>query len=212
MSRRYRERRPARNKSLKESKPLILVVTEGKNTEPQYLHGFITQVRNPRVKVEIKTDGGVPKSVVEYARDLKKEAEKRAKRERDDNLLFDEVWCVFDIDEHPRIPDAIQQAHANNLKLAISNPCIELWLWLHFAEPPGIIHRHDIQKSLKKYLPDYDKHVDFSDFKSGYSKAVERANWLDELAKQANDEGRNPTTGFGRLTESILEENKSNDP
>jgi hypothetical protein len=36
------------------------------------------------------------------------------------------VWCVFDIDEHPVIPEAKDQAPANRIELTISNPYFEL--------------------------------------------------------------------------------------
>tara|TARA_R110002095_G_scaffold152319_4_gene132444 strand:+ start:2721 stop:3350 length:630 start_codon:yes stop_codon:yes gene_type:complete len=201
--RRYQTRRPARRESFKETKPLILVVTEGMVTEPEYLNGLISQTRNPRVRVEVVGDAGVPKTIVEYAKDRKKEAITKARREKDDNLLFDEVWCDFDIDEHPNIPDAKQMAQANDIKLAISNPCIELWLWPHFAEQPGMRHRHEMQDMMKQHIPNYDKHVNYTDLDSGYKEAAKRAKKLDEQAQLDNDEGRNPTTGFWKLTSKI---------
>ncbi len=94
-------------------------------------------------------------------------------------------------------------AEDNDIQLAISNPCFELWLYLHFAEQPGLRHRHDLQRMLKKHLPTYDKHVVYSDYAAGYGEAVKRATRLEENAKANNDEGKNPTTGVWRLTESI---------
>jgi hypothetical protein len=180
-----------------------LVVTEGEVTEREYLDGFVRECRNPRVTIRIKGGAGAPKTIVECAKELKRQAEKTARREKDDNLLFDQVWCVFDIDQHPNINDAKQMARDNNMELAVSNPCIELWLWLHFAEQPGMQHRHKLQAMMKKHVPDYDKHVQFSDYKNGYADAKRRADQLDTLAVADHDDGRNPTTGFWRLTESI---------
>ena len=56
---------------------------------------------------------------------------------------------------------------------------------------------------LKQFIPDYRKHVRFEDLASGYLAAVRRARALDQQAVDDHDEGRNPTTGFWRLTESI---------
>ena len=95
-------------------------------------------------------------------------------------------------------------AQANDIKLAVSNPCIELWLWLHFADQPGMRHRHDLQGMMKQRIPDYNKHVDYSDYADGYEAAHSRASRLDKDAEAANEEGRNPTTGMWRLTQSIL--------
>lgn len=203
MGKRDRTRRPARRDPYKESKPVILIVTEGEVTEPEYLRGFAKAAKNSRVHIEVVGGAGAPKTIVESAKDRKREAEKRARREKDDNLLYDEVWCVFDIDDHHAIPDSKQMARDNGIELAISNPCIEIWLWLHFADQPGMQHRHDMQSMMKQHIANYDKHVDYSDYADGYDAAEKRASRLDEDAKADNDEGRNPTTGVWRLTESI---------
>lgn len=199
-----RNRKPARRRAFKDPKPVILVVTEGEVTEKQYLEGFAKEQKNARVYIEIVGGAGVPKTIVEVAKQRKKDAEKRARREGDENLIYDEVWCVFDIDQHPNIPDAKQMARDNGIELAISNPCIELWLWLHFAEQPGIQDRHKLQKMMRKHIPGYNKHVDYQkDYSPGYSDAVHRASRLEEEAKLDDEEDRNPTTGFWRLTRSV---------
>ncbi len=203
MVKRNRIRRPARQDPYKEPKPVILIVTEGDVTEPEYLSGFARAAENSRVRIEVVRGAGVPKTIVEVAKELKKIAEKRARREKDENLRYDEVWCVFDIDQHPNVPDAKQMARDNGLALAISNPCIELWLWLHFADQPGMRDRHDLQRMMKQHIPGYDKHVNYSDYANGYDAAVQRASRLDADASAANEQGRNPTTGVWRLTESI---------
>ena len=71
--------------------------------------------------------GGEPKALVQRAVEKKKDAERLARSQKDSNLRYDQVWCVFDIDEHRLIPEAKQQAVANGIELAISNPCFELW-------------------------------------------------------------------------------------
>ena len=203
MGRRDRTRRPARQLAFREPKPVVLVVTEGKATEPDYLKGFANALRNPRVKIKVVGGAGVPKTIVDLAKDEKEANERRANRARDENIRYDEVWCVFDVDQHPRIPDAKQMARDNGIEVAISNPCIELWLLLHFAEQPGMQDRRRMRKILKQHVPDYDKHVDYARYAGGYKAAVDRARRLDESARADNDEGRNPTTGVWRLTESI---------
>ncbi|MHB8899499.1 MAG: RloB family protein [Thermoguttaceae bacterium] len=182
---------------------MILVVTEGEVTEPEYLLQFAKAVRNPRVHVEVVGGVGVPKTIVESAKERKRQAEKRARRENDENLCYDEVWCVFDVDQHPNIPHAKQMAQDCGMELAISNPCIELWLWLHFSDQPGMQHRHTLQRMMKRHIPNYSKHVDYSDYSAGYPTALRRASQLDAQASADGDEGRNPTTGIWRLTESI---------
>jgi hypothetical protein len=198
MGKRDRKRRPARRKAFREAKPVILVVCEGKVTEPEYLHGFFKACQNPRVRIEVHGGQGVPRSIVAYARDRKKQREKQSRRENDDNLRYDQVWCVIDVDEHPNLNDAKQMARDNDLLLAVSNPCIELWLWLHFAEQPGMQHGQDLQRMLTQHVPDYDKHVEYTPFQAGYDNAVRRAERLDD--------DHNPSTGMWRLTESIRQD------
>lgn len=90
----------------------FLVYCEGRETEPTYFRGLIRYLRSPLIEVEIGEEQGDPKALVELAKAKRNEAKRAAKRENDDSLLFDEVWCVFDVDQHARLPDAIQQADA----------------------------------------------------------------------------------------------------
>lgn len=203
-SRRHQSRREARRKPSVEVKERILIVSEGKVTEPQYLRQFANHCRNSLVEIEIVGGQGVPKTVVEQAIKRRQDSADLASRENDDNLSFDAVWCIFDADEHPAIPKAFQLAQQQGLEIAYSNPCIELWLLLHFQEQPGMQDRHKIQEMLKKHLPHYDKKVDFARYYAAdYAKAKQRAERLDSAAKEDQDERRNPTTSVWRLTESI---------
>jgi hypothetical protein len=188
--------------------PLILVVCEGAVTEPQYIEGFrIAQGANT-VRVHVRGPGGDPKATVETAMKLADEAAERARRERDDNLRYDEVWCVFDVDEHPRLDDARRTADASGVELAISNPCFELWLLLHFAEQAALSRKRASQL-LKKHLPAYAKHVRFEDLAAGYDDAARRAAALDDRHSQAGTGGGNPSSGVYRLTQRIRESGKA---
>lgn len=92
--------------------------------------------------VDVKiSPGGVPKTLVERATEMKKAGEREANTKKDEYLRYDEVWCVFDIDDHPKIADARQQARDNGIDLAISNPCFELWVLLHFQDQRAHISR-----------------------------------------------------------------------
>jgi len=134
---RNRSRRQGRPLPFREPRPTILVVTEGEVTEPEYLHGLQRACRNPRVTIKVADQHGVPATLVRIAKQEKQEAEARAERERDENLAYDSVWCIFDIDDHPAIGETKEMARDNGIRLAISNPCIELWLLLHFRDNPG---------------------------------------------------------------------------
>lgn len=68
----------------------ILIVCEGRETERRYFEAFQHAVRNPRVHVRVARETGVPVTVVEWAIQLRAEAALEAKRQHDENLLWDE--------------------------------------------------------------------------------------------------------------------------
>ncbi len=190
-------------KPFRDPKPIILIVCEGQITEPEYFDGFARYCQNPRVTIEIEPGRGVPKSVVEFAKERKKEAEKGASRHADENIAYDSVWCVFDVDDHPALNEASQLARDCGIKLAISNPCVELWLLLHFRDSPGMQHRERIVELLCDYVPDYNKHVKFSLYAASYEQAKARAERMYDSAEADGDLDRNPLTTVFKLTEEI---------
>jgi hypothetical protein len=180
-------------------------VCEGQITEPEYFDAFRREEENRLVDVRIDSEGGAPKTLVERAANRKKESEEEARRARDENLKYDEVWCVFDVDEHPKLPDARQQARDNGIKLAISNPCFELWLLLHFREQNAHIERKAVARLLRTHIRGYGKHVSFEALRDGYLDAVQRAEQLDRRHIDVDAEGDNPSTNVYILTERIRE-------
>ena len=200
---RHRERRNARGATSRSPKRRLLVVCEGEVTEPWYIEEFVRKTRNATVKVQIHGEHGDPRKLVEMAKSEKQQARSLAKQQGDDFLAYDEVWCAFDRDQHERFEDACQMARDNQLELAVSNPCIELWLLLHFRNSPGARHRRDVKKMLKKFLPNYGKRDNFERVADLIDQATERARRLDQKAEEMNEAFRNPTTGFYRLIESI---------
>jgi len=202
---RDRDRRPARRAPSREPKRRLLVVCEGKRTEPEYLRGYLAAHRGSAVEVVIHPERGDPKKVVEMAKDAHTKAKKLAKQQHDPFLAYDQVWCVFDRDDHEHFDDAIQMAQANDLQLAVSNPCFELWLLLHLRESPGERHRDDLRALLRKdHLPGYDKRVRFSDLAAGVKDAIARAERLAQDAERLGDDPhKNPTTGVFRLLRAI---------
>jgi hypothetical protein len=167
------------------------------------LRAFVAHWKNPRVQLQIEPGPGVPKTLVERAKQMKLDALRESKRQKDANLIYDEVWCVHDVDDHPGLDEARVTARDNDIRLAISNPCFELWLLLHFRDDPGPQERAGLFRLLKPFVPDYDKKIRFSEMVDGYEQAVVRAARLERLAVEEGMEGRNPTTGVWRLTESI---------
>lgn len=87
-SARNRQRRSGRRPPFRDPKPIILIVCEGEKTEKQYFLGFDRACRNSRVKVKVAKEHGVPRTLVEIAKEYKREAEEKAAREEDLNLAM----------------------------------------------------------------------------------------------------------------------------
>jgi RloB-like protein len=192
-----RSRRSGRRAASSERPPKkrLLIVCEGKVSEPTYLDGRRLAERNVVLEIDWIKDAGDPLAIVQQA------------VERKQNSLstdFDEVWCVYDVDDHKRLVDAERLAVGNGIKLAISNPCFELWLHLHFlTHAPGAMSRNKVRDAVRKRFPLYDKKVDYNDFRSNYENAKNLAIELDRHANDLGEPGKNPTTGFYHLTESM---------
>lgn len=200
---RRRGRDLKRRPPFREPRKRVLIVCEGSKREPDYFRGFCRCVKARLV--EIDSVHGAPRTLVQHASDVVKAARRRTRRE-DANLGYDEVWCVFDVDEHPGIPDATQQAKANGIRLAISNPCFELWLLIHFRDQNSWVER-DRLKSACRQLPESgrDDVPCVESCMEHYEKAVSRARGLDQRHERNGQPGENPSTGIYRLTERILE-------
>ncbi len=195
--------RLGRRRATREPRRRILVLCEGSVTEPGYFRSLRAAFRNSLVEVEIEGHGEVPWTVVQRACERKKVAEREARRQEDDFLAYDEVWCVFDVDDHAHLHDARQQARDNGVELAVSNPCFELWPLLHFQEQNATLDRRRLRTRLKAHLPTYEKALPFARLHPAYGQAVRRAAELERRCEHDGCPGANPSTGVHRLTESI---------
>ena len=196
-----RSDRLQRRRPFRDPLPRILVVCEGRRTEKLYFEHLRAADRIP-INLEVAA-GGTPKTLVERAARLKREATSDARRTRDPNRLFEEVWCVFDVDEHPYLSEAKQQARANEIKVAISNPCFELWILLHFQDQRAYTERHAVQSMCRAHLPDYEKVPPMETLMEHYPEAVERARKLDAWHVTRGTAGENPSTGVYVLVEKL---------
>ena len=120
-------------------KPTILIVCEGKNTEPSYFNRF----KLSSATVKPIGEGYNTISLVNRAIQLANEKN------------YDQVWCVFDKDDFSEnaFNNAISTAKANNFGLAYSNQSFEYWLILHFNDHQGgRIHRKDYNDRINKLI------------------------------------------------------------
>lgn len=194
--------RPTRKVTSDKAKYAIEIFSEGEKTEVQYVIEWHRQYRD-RVVVTFAVVGRGPLQLVEEAVRSKQKADTQERRGR--GLAPNAFWCVFDVDEHPDIPRAVELARNHGIELAISNPCIELWLYLHYVDNRRWDHRHDIQHALKecsgidKTLT--TKHLEF--LIENYETAQGRAIALDKMHDDNESDDRNPSSGVWRLVEVI---------
>jgi hypothetical protein len=144
-----------------------------------------------------------PKTIVERAVKLKKQANRDANRLADDNHQYEEVWCVFDVDDHLLIAEAQEQAKANGVEVAISNPCFELWALLHFQDQRAHIERGKVQRLCAKHMPGYEKKLNYDILRSKYSDALRRAADLEKWHDSRGTPWENPSTMVHKLVERI---------
>ena len=122
-----------------DEKPLILIVCEGKNTEPSYFKQF-------RISSAIVKPVGIGYNTVS----LVKKATQLASQDK-----YDQIWCVFDKDDFPDndFNSAINIAQTKNFRIAYSNQSFEYWFILHFDDHQGGgMHRDDYNEKINKLL------------------------------------------------------------
>lgn len=189
--------RQLRRKTAKEARrasyPRILIVTEGSKTEPMYLEEIRTahQLHTANLAVQPGQLGTAPIQVVRYAHKLFEEGDLR-KGIRPKS--FDQVYAVFDRDDHASYFEALNLARsldgklrnddrqAISFKAIASIPSFELWLLLHFEDIQAPIHRDVVMARLKQYIPGYEKGVGGTFFttRDRLAAATQRAQALAE--------------------------------
>jgi len=187
----------------------LLVFVEGEKTEPGYLTYFKREYRH-LVIVTVDPFHGGPLQLVERAIKNQKDEAYEAKRGR--GSAHDEYWCMFDVDEHPNLPQAIKLAGENRIHLAISSPCIELWFILHFNDQTAHIDRTKAQIQAK-LLTNCEKTLTpaaIKDLEENYLDAKRRAKSLDiRHGDNESPVGENPSSGVWRLIDSIRRDVKT---
>lgn len=175
----------------REPRGRLLIVCGSDKTEEQYLRGVRDRSGNRAVDVTMVNRPKDPLDVVSYA----------AKYLTNSKQDFDEVWCVFDVDDFDTGP-ACAFAAAESFEVAVSNPCFEFWLLLHHEDHRGHLNAcSGALARLKRHLPNYDKtRLRFSDFADGVVVAGERAKKIEE----SGDTPRaNPSSDVWRLVRTI---------
>jgi hypothetical protein len=153
-----------------------VIATEGKRTEPEYfqmLNTLCTDKDERTVQVKcLKGHGNSPRQVLSrMKKHLRREGLKSS----------DEAWLVVDKDQwSPSDLDKLFQwsQSSQNYGLAVSNPCFEQWLLLHF-EDCRCMSAYECIRRLCRHLPDYDKTIEPDRLVPGIQSAIQRAKRID---------------------------------
>lgn len=188
----------------------ILIVTEGSKTEPNYFTEIRSHYRlhTANVKVRHSDLGTEPLQVVQHAKDLFENGDRHRNLQP---RAFEQVYAVFDRDEHLSYAEALQMAHALDGRLRNDNkqmisfkaiasvPNFELWLLLHFENITAPLHRDRAIERLILHIRDYEKGArgTFNRTRLALGEAMERARILAQRTTAEN--GVEPFTKVGEL-------------
>jgi hypothetical protein len=184
----------------------LLVFCEGERTEPEYLAALrrepaVRDVAAVDIRIDRDSAGFTPLALVRRA------IAARAKSQRERGEI-DEFWCVFDVEwpkHHPALQEAVSLAAGNDIKLAVSNPCFEIWLVLHFADHEAFVDNDGARRLRRRHDGQLDKGLDPNLYMPQRGLAAARAA---RLEKRHRADGTrfpedNPSSGMHSLVTSI---------
>ncbi len=116
--------------------------------------------------------------------------------------------CAFDVDENPpeRIARALQLAEVHGIIIALSNPCFELWLTLHYEEVHRSVDRREAAAMIKRRYPKYTKTCDLKPMLAHRAAAMRRSRAIMNLAGATDVTdlvGINPSSSMHLALEAI---------
>lgn len=202
LKRRGRNGKPL-NRSAEKRRELrtIVVFCEGRRSEPDYIGGVKRLpgvADNTALNIEVHPEQGTPLTLVEMA----------VKRKRDPEV--DECWCLFDVEwpqNHPNLDSAVAMAKAGGIHLAISNPCFEIWLILHYKDHFRFDSTEVIERMSRGLDRRKGKAIDADLYMSMRKAASRRAVALER--RHARDGCRfpddNPSSGMYRFLAAVEE-------
>lgn len=198
-----------RSRASREPKTRFVVFCEGRRTEPVYLDAIRRAFPGALLDIEIVPNAGVPYTQAQQAVSRAKALglSPGSRRKLDSFESKDQVWVVFDRDDHPRHSEAVQLCEAKGIGVARSNPCFELWLILHYADYDKPDDRHAVQTHLRSIRSEYDpssrKWFDCTELVAHVECAERRA--AIQLSRRTSEGAPHgpPSTTVFRLTQAI---------
>ncbi|HNX02135.1 MAG: RloB domain-containing protein [Candidatus Cloacimonas sp.] len=131
-------------KSKKRVPRKIFIFTEGSVTEQKYFREFIQFFKISQAQVKVidrETSASSPKSVME--------AMDYYKSKINSFTTKNDIYCmVIDTDRWGKnLKEAVADAHQRRYLVALSNPCFEIWLLMHFQDAETILKNADLLKT-----------------------------------------------------------------
>jgi protein-arginine kinase activator protein McsA len=182
--------------NVRDTRKVILVVCEGTKTEPNYFEDMGKHLRINTI-VEIDGTGRNTRDLVNHASSRKSED-------------FDEIWCVFDKDDFSDndFNSAIQKAEQQEVCVAYSNECFELWYVLHYNYHTTSHKRDHYCKNLNSLTGErYEKGSVGMYYKllEKLPKAIKHAQRLTKEHKGKTPARANPSTTVHLLVQRLQE-------
>ncbi len=204
MARRSFQRKP----SQREQRKRFLIVVEGAVTECSYFNAIRTSRKISTANIQVVPPG--PTSPIEI---VNRAVRLRDEQRRSDS--YDEVWCVFDVEAKVTQPareglaEALRNADEKKIKVALSNPCFELWLLLHHEDCTAWIASDAVQRRCSELNIVTDKKIqDATGILSRHDEAKPRAENQSQSHNRngtTNPAQRNPETTVHRLVDALFD-------
>ena len=166
---------------------LIVIATEGHHTERQYFEGLRNKWGLSRLQFKIlERDNPTTSSPDHVLAQISRYKSKHGLRQRD------ELCLVIDRDRwtDANLSDIARKCDQQQYFLALSNPCFEIWLLLHFEDINGKSqkekeairsnHNDYLKKKLRRLLGGFNhSNLQIADFIDHVDTAVKRAEAMD---------------------------------
>lgn len=196
--------RKNRRSPVRDPKRKMILVIEGKNTEPDYFHSLARRHQNKFASIDVRSASGVPETIANKCLDISIQIQNAG---ADSLEAGDEVWAVFDRDTHPQFWESVERCKQKRVMVAYSIPCFEYWLFLHFADCNAPQNQAQMQALLKGKSASYKKSsrkcCDFEELENGITMALKRAKTGRKALNEEGAEERNPSTTVDLLVKKI---------
>lgn len=125
----------------------ILVVTEGEETEPQYVELLDTYLRSRESTTVVKRVGvgKDPLSVVRKCIELRKKAMRA-----DPDKAYNECVALVDVDNHASLDEASLLARQESIMLVVSNLKFEVWLRWHAEDKRSVLSTTQLDDRVRQ--------------------------------------------------------------